>query len=491
MRAGIDRRSPRCEAQSCSPGPVRTPDLRPSLPAHGPPPPRPRLDRPARRPAPARDRGTTRVDPRLSASGGSRRARSAAWSGRSGEAFDVHGRRRRRDPLPALARSCRARSGRRATRERRARAWEALRPCVVIEATVGSRAWGLADERLGQGPARRVRAAVAVDDRPRRAAARLVSADGSATYWEVGKAVRQALRADPNTLEMLFVAGATRSTRSAQWILEARDAFVSQEIYGSFGRYALSQLERLEQSQRLAEHRAVVLGWLREEPAPALDEVAARLAEVAPRARPDAADAALTGEGVHQAALSIDVRSGPARRERLRALVGSRAATRPTLELPRELRPKNAYNLVRLLGVAIRWLRDGRARRSRSTGALRDRCSRSSAARCRSTEALREAEALAPELEAARSAARCRRDPTWPAPTRAAADRARRLARRWIAASAGPFGAMRRRPRRSSGTKRRPRRHDADERPVSLDAASAGGGSTRCSPRRARARRTS
>src|SRR5580692_1998198 len=30
---------------------------------------------------------------------------------------------------------------------RRADAWEALRPCIVLEATVGSHAWDLADER--------------------------------------------------------------------------------------------------------------------------------------------------------------------------------------------------------------------------------------------------------------------------------------------------------------------------------------------------------
>ena len=30
--------------------------------------------------------------------------------------------------------------------QRRADAWEALRPCVVLETTVGSHAWGLADE---------------------------------------------------------------------------------------------------------------------------------------------------------------------------------------------------------------------------------------------------------------------------------------------------------------------------------------------------------
>jgi hypothetical protein len=30
--------------------------------------------------------------------------------------------------------------------EQRAASWDALRPCVVLEATVGSRAWGLADD---------------------------------------------------------------------------------------------------------------------------------------------------------------------------------------------------------------------------------------------------------------------------------------------------------------------------------------------------------
>jgi hypothetical protein len=33
-----------------------------------------------------------------------------------------------------------------------------------------------------------------------------------------------------------------------------------------------------------------------------------------------------------------------------------RAAAATTLELPRDLRPKNAYNLIRLLDLAIRWL---------------------------------------------------------------------------------------------------------------------------------------
>ena len=89
--------------------------------------------------------------------------------------------------------------------QRRADHWDALQPCRVLEATVGSRAWGLATE----GSDTDLRGLFALPlpwtlgllDAP----TDLVSADGSQTYWEVGKAVRQALRADPNTLEMLFV----------------------------------------------------------------------------------------------------------------------------------------------------------------------------------------------------------------------------------------------------------------------------------------------
>jgi hypothetical protein len=64
-------------------------------------------------------------------------------------------------------------------------------------------------------------------------------------------------------------------------LVAMRAGFLSQEIYGSFGRYALSQLDRLEHNQRLAEHRAIVIGWLREDPSLELVTAAERLAEAA------------------------------------------------------------------------------------------------------------------------------------------------------------------------------------------------------------------
>ena len=164
--------------------------------------------------------------------------------------------------------------------ERRAASWEALRHTVVLESTVGSRAWGLAEE----GSDTDVRGIFALPfdwreglDAP---PTDLVSTDASTTFWEVRKAIDQALRADPNTLEALFVPSVVPKDEIGQWILESREAFVSAEIYGSFGRYAISQLNKLSQSLQLAEHRTIVLGWLREDPDLTLDVTAKKLADV-------------------------------------------------------------------------------------------------------------------------------------------------------------------------------------------------------------------
>jgi hypothetical protein len=323
--------------------------------------------------------------------------------------------------------------------QRRADAWEALRPTTVLEATVGSRAWGLAEE----GSDTDLRGAfvlpfpwsAGIGEAPRD----LVSEDGSATYWEAEKMIRQALRADPNTLELLFVDSARALDPIGEWILAERDAFASAEIYGSFGRYALSQLKRLTQSQRLAEHRAVVLEWLCEEPTPSLDDVAERLAKVSPRVAPTHADAVLQAkEYIKQLYRSLyDQGLLP---ERDFASMARFARGKPDeIDLPRELRPKNAYNLVRLLGAAIHWLTTGEAELA-TTGAFRDLLLSIKRGQLSLDETMREAEVRTRELEAARQATKL--------PRHADVGRAdallRRIheeaARRWIAREPGPWG---------------------------------------------------
>ncbi len=323
--------------------------------------------------------------------------------------------------------------------QRREAAYAALWPCVVVDTPVGSRAWGLASETSDDD-----RRGVFVHPLPWTLGLvappeDLVREDGSATYWAAGKAIRQALRADPNTLEMLFVPGAEARDPIGAWILEARDAFVSTEIYGSFGRYALGQLRRLEQGQRLFEHRAAVLAWLREAPTPSLDEVAERLARLSPRAAPTEADR------IHQAKQYVkqlyrslhDQGLLPAN-DFISLVAFARDGARD-LDLPRELRPKNAYNLVRLLATAERWLRAG-APVFEVEGALRARLLAIKNGEVSIADVVAEAEAMAPALERARDASKL---PARPDIVRADALLRRigeEVARRWVEGAPGPLG---------------------------------------------------
>jgi hypothetical protein len=322
---------------------------------------------------------------------------------------------------------------------RRAAAWSTLAPCVVLETVVGSRAWGLAE---------------AGSDTDRRGAfvlpftwsaglgappEDLVSADGSSSYWEAGKLVRQALRADPNTLEMLFVPGARALDELGAWILAERDAFASALIYGSFARYALAQLKRLRQAARLAEHRTLVLAWLRVDPPPGLDELAARLAAAVRLEATTPAQATLLAKE-HVKALYHSLHDqGLLAAADFAALTAYARAGGEAPEAARELRPKNAYNLVRLLATALAWLRTGTPSFVVAEP-LRTRLYAIKRGEVALLDVLDEAEALTPALEDAR-----RTTPLPPRPDLARADAlVRRLrdetARRHVHAQPGPWG---------------------------------------------------
>jgi hypothetical protein len=292
------------------------------------------------------------------------------------------------------------REGQLAWAHRREAGWQALFPCRVLEATVGSRAWGLADE----GSDTDVRGAFALPfswtgglvEPPED----LVSADGSSTYWEARKLVHQALRADPNTLELLFVPSVRALDDVGQWLLDARPLFVTKLLFGSFGRYALSQLEKLSASQRLAEHRDLVLTWLCEEPAPPLEVLATRLSAISPRRGADEADER------HQARVYLKqlYRSlwdqGLLPTNDLEGLTSyARSGGRRPPDA-RSLRPKNAYNLLRLIELARGWLETG-APTFEARGAFRDSLLAIKRGQVPLDEVLREAKERAPALEAA------------------------------------------------------------------------------------------
>ncbi|WP_434382527.1 DNA polymerase beta superfamily protein [Melittangium boletus] len=322
---------------------------------------------------------------------------------------------------------------------RRAATWDALRPCVVLETIVGSQAWGLANEASDVD----VRGVFGLPlpwhfglaDK----AKDLVSADGSHTFWELSKAVEQALRADPNTLEMLFVPGARATDVLGEWLLAERDAFVSKALFGSFGRYAMSQLDKLTRSQRLAEHRDLVLEWLCEEPTPSLDEVARRLAAISPRPAPTPEDGLLAAKTYIKQLYRSLSDQGLLEANDFAALVRYARGGGQRPPSARELRPKNAYNLLRLVVLATGWLKEG-VPTFEVSGAIKARLLDIKAGQVPLEDVLRDAEALAPELEEAH------RQSALPAlPDHARADRLLRrvgeeLARRWVLREPGPLG---------------------------------------------------
>ena len=320
--------------------------------------------------------------------------------------------------------------------QRRAAAWDQLRPCVVIDTMVGSRAWGVADEGSDEDHRGIFVLPMAWTTGLVEPPLDLVSIDGSHTFWELGKAIRQALRADPNTLEMLFAAPEIVDPMGAE-LVAMRTGFLSQEIYGSFGRYALSQLDRLEHNQRLAEHRSTIIGWLRDEPALELDAAAVRLAETARVAAPSQTDAIIRARDYIKQLYRSMYDQGVIAANDWASL---RAAASTELELPRDLRPKNAYNLIRLLDLAIRWLR-GDPPEVRVSDALRPTLIAIKRGEVPMPDVMALARELTPKLEGARQTSPLPRHPDV-----ARADRMLRAvreeaARRLVERVPGPWGA--------------------------------------------------
>jgi hypothetical protein len=323
---------------------------------------------------------------------------------------------------------------------RREAAWKSLRGTVVIETVVGSRAWGLADE--GSDTDRRgvfvlpFPWTIALVDPP----TDLVSANGSENFWEVGKALRQAIRADPNTLETLLLPSALATDELGVWILEARDAFVSAEIYGTFGRYALSQLKRLKQGLRLAEHRQLLLSWLGTSSSLSLDQAAARLADEAEIAGSTDGERRLRAKDYIKQLYGSMFDQGLIPDRDYSSLVKFARTEQHKFDLPRELRPKNAYNLLRLLATATKWLRTGRPE-FEITGDLRDELLAIKKQEVELSKVIARAEELAADLEDARKSTVL---PTHPDVGRidAILRRAREeSAKRWYQQASGPFGA--------------------------------------------------
>jgi predicted nucleotidyltransferase len=286
----------------------------------------------------------------------------------------------------------------------RQRSWETLRERVIFAAVVGSQAWGLADTASDED----IKGIFAL---PFDAHAGLWQPPDEiadplrdAQYWEVQKAVYQGLRADAGTLEALWSPRVKISSDLGDELLQRRRMFVSRHIFGTFGRYAMSQFRKMRASQnRLAIQRAVI-ALLRDQPTLAQEELVERLCR--PGGLPGVSDVLFSGRSARRRAIEVikDLYSSL----HARGLLEQRGYTslvellaeRGDALLEDEPRWKNAYNLLRLLHSGIRWLREGEPL-IEVTGPLRDELLAVKRGEMPLQQILASADVLAAELERA------------------------------------------------------------------------------------------
>jgi uncharacterized protein len=123
-----------------------------------------------------------------------------------------------------------------------------LYPHIAYRCIVGSRAYGLdhADsdtDRRGWylPPAERHWSLTGVPEQLE---------DGEETYWEVGKFVTMALKANPNVLECLYTPLVEYAAPIAQELRDRRSIFISRRIYQTYNGYAASQFHKLNKDMQ-------------------------------------------------------------------------------------------------------------------------------------------------------------------------------------------------------------------------------------------------
>jgi hypothetical protein len=116
-----------------------------------------------------------------------------------------------------------------------------------------------------------------------------------------------------------------------------------------------------------------------------------------------------------------------------------RAAAKRELDLPRDLRPKNAYNLIRLLDLAIRWL-GGEPPDVRVSDALRPTLFAIKRGEVPTTDVMALARELTPKLETARQASALPKHGDVAQADRVLRAARHEAARRSIAGASGPWG---------------------------------------------------
>lgn len=127
---------------------------------------------------------------------------------------------------------------------------QALREGIILRVVVGSRAYGLehdASDTDRRGvyvpPANLHWSLFGVPEQIERE-------ETQECFWEVGKFLVLALKANPNVLECLYSPMVEFAAPLGQELLDMRQAFLSRLVYQTYNGYVLSQFRKLEQDLR-------------------------------------------------------------------------------------------------------------------------------------------------------------------------------------------------------------------------------------------------
>ena len=124
---------------------------------------------------------------------------------------------------------------------------------VALRCVVGSRAYGLDQpgsdfDRRGfyLPPAARHWSLAGVPEQ--------IEPNAEEVYWELGKFLRLALKANPTILECLYSTQIELCHPIAQELIEMRNCFLSRHIHRTYNAYVQSQFKKLEQDVRSLGH---------------------------------------------------------------------------------------------------------------------------------------------------------------------------------------------------------------------------------------------
>jgi len=232
--------------------------------------------------------------------------------------------------------------------------WKELKNEIIYEAIVGSQAWGLSDESSDTDKKGifllPFSATASIYDAPDE----IRNPETDSQYWEVQKAIYQGLRADANTLETLWSPLVAEITELGEELRKKRSIFVSKYIYGSFGHYAMSQFKKIQQKLNRYKVQNQIIVIIGEHQDLNMNQVSEMLAEKIPGKTPYEAKELITDlyQSLYDRGL-LTQRGFDILKEFLKN------APEDEIMPARKYRPKNAYNLLRLLYSGINWMTEG------------------------------------------------------------------------------------------------------------------------------------